>query len=119
MPGNDEKIKTRIEEAEKTIAKEVSEWDAENEPTDQINPTDTQKDQVEKEDMDTDAMDTVGSETNQEQLPDIDTADLANSAIPDVSGEREEQAEKQPDTSKDQGDDGGEVVEGDEDTVIY
>ena len=118
LPGDDENIKTQVEKAEAIIQKEIFTWDAENKPLGEEAPPDTKTQPPEKEENDAGTAETVGSVTYKEQLSSPKPPDSANpngTVMPDV----EERPAESLETMKDQGDDGGEVVEGEEDTVIY
>lgn len=63
-------------------------------------------------------METVGSSTNEGKPPSLNASETTNTNGTD-SPNTQRKATEPPEASKDQGDDGGEVVEGEEDTVIY
>jgi hypothetical protein len=63
-------------------------------------------------------VETVGSSANEGKPPSPKTTEDTNMNGTTSPGAQRKTPEP-PDSSKDQGDDGGEVVEGEEDTVIY
>lgn len=117
MPGDDIKIKAQVEEAEKTIEHEIAQFEEENPESNQQVPDADNND--------------PGSKTD--EVPASETVGLANDlpeSFPNTHGDTDKSPSPTPDaplqsvelsdTSKDQGDDGGDIVlEGDEDTVIY
>ena len=63
-------------------------------------------------------METVGSSTNEGKPPSLNASETTNMNGTDSPNTQRKSTEP-PEASKDQVDDGGEVVEGEEDTVIY
>lgn len=123
LPGDEDKIKSQVQEAEEKIEREAAEWDAENAAkNDEPPPTANEHSPGPKEEN---VGDMVGSAVHEEQpsspKPSEDTnmnvvvAAIAATATSDAQSKTNEP----PEAAKDQGDDGGEVVEGEEDTVIY
>jgi len=119
VPAEKDKIKGQIEEAKEEIERQVSQHEIEN-PASPKTP-------IPKvvEAMDTDpteisngASEIVGKETDTAHAPILE-AETTNNDTPKPSPDIQEKPEKQEEAEKDTGDDGGEVVEGEEDTVIY
>lgn len=122
-PGDDEKIKAQVREAEESIEREAKQWDIDNVATnDEVRPSKNgEADPPETEEEDARAVDTVGAATNGEQpsSPKIsEDTNMNDTAASTESGEKELPAEPS-DAVKDHVDNGEEVVEGEEDTVIY
>lgn len=122
MPGDDDKIKAQIKEAEERVKRETTQWDADNPQTNGESSDVKEMKASEINDVDADAttnadrMDTVGSEIDKGEPPELNLSNDANGDIPVMSDVQEAPQQLE---AKDQGDDGGEVVEGEEDTVIY
>lgn len=118
LPGDEEKLKAQIEEAEGQVRVETEQWDEEHPIADSEFHSNTEPKVPVPEDQEKENSDTVGSITNGENLPipkQSEDTNMNGTAVPD----NEQQPSQPPESSKDQGDDGGEVVEGEEDTVIY
>lgn len=116
MPGDGDKIKGQVKEAEDIIDRELSQWDAENPISDDKSSEEVAVLPPEKLTDEDVQMDTVGNET--EKPPEPNNSNDINADAPATTNGKGKSAEPQ-ESSKDQGDDGGEVVEGEEDTVIY
>ncbi|KAK4690653.1 hypothetical protein P7C71_g6184, partial [Lecanoromycetidae sp. Uapishka_2] len=120
LPSQEARITSQVAEAEATIERENKQWDAEYANPEQKEISDEEKKPPEpSEAAETNGHeDTVGSPADREK-PSSPKADedtnMNDTTPPDVPGKTTEP----PEGSKDHGDDGGEVVEGDEDTVIY
>ena len=124
LPGDEEKIKAQVEEAEQTIDRESNQWDEDHPSADPArSPPEKAKEQPESEVTHDDGQkdNTVGSvDADQEAstaLP-VNSEDTNMEDAADTNGERRH-TESPEDAAKDHGDDGGEVLVGEEDTVIY
>lgn len=113
-----------MEEANETIEREAKQWDIDNVATNDENLTSTNggADPPETKEEDAQAIDTVGAATNREQRSTstmIEDTNLSD-AVVSKEEEREMEMPAEPiEVVKDLGDNGEEVVEGEEDTVIY
>ena len=108
---------------EETIEREAKQWDIQNVAADDRapSPTTVDTDLPETKEGDARALDTVGATTNKEQPSSLEESEDTNMKDAGASEEPSEK-EKPAETSegvKDHGDNGEEVVEGEEDTVIY
>lgn len=124
LPSEDAKIKSQIEVAEASIQQETEQLESENtkgtdEP--QAEPKgSTPEPNVDREQKPEDAKETVGSEGNILQETDSLRKDASTDKKPEQSDPETEQARtNHQDNAKDQDDDGDEMVEADEDMVIY
>ena len=120
LPSQEERIKAQVEDAEETIDKDRDQWDKEHPAS--------QRQERKEEKTDSPRIrgpissnsdgDTVGFPEEKEKpsspSPDEDTN--MNGAPPP---ENQLKVTEPPEGPKDHVDDGGEVVEGEEDTVIY
>lgn len=142
-PGDEAVIHEQIEEAETTVAREVAEFEARYPPEafvrEDLEPISTSKDDQAVErpetteqqpESTTETPQTSAPETNSHQGQDsaeatslpAPLANGAESAKADVaasSGEADTADQEQADAHRAAEDDGGEVVEDNEDTVIY
>ncbi|KAL9603923.1 MAG: hypothetical protein Q9219_000861 [cf. Caloplaca sp. 3 TL-2023] len=128
FPGEDAKIKSQIEAAEGTAQREIEQFEAEiakdsskSEP-DPKTPGDKPKADSEKQAED--SKETVGSETN--SVPKVNGLENEGStdikpepSAPEVESLPVNPEDNSGDHSKEHDDDGGEMVEADEDMVIY
>lgn len=108
---------------EESIEREARQWDIDNVATnDEAHPsTNGDADPPETQEEDARAVDTVGAATNGEDpsSPKLSEDTNVNDTIASMdSGEKEMPAEPS-EAAKDHGDNGEELVEGEEDTVIY
>ena len=122
MPGDEEKIKAQVTEAEESIEREAKQWDMDEEATKGEAPSRSDnKGPAEAKEDDAGTVETVGAATNEGQpsSPKIsEDTNMTDTAGLMESGEEERPAEPS-EAVKDHGDNGEEVVEGEEDTVIY
>lgn len=124
LPSEDVRIKSQIEAAEDTIQRATAQFDSETtEATTGSQPVATApsaESKLDPEQGTEGAMETVGSESNIPQEADSlgKGGDTDKQADPSPS-EPEPASTEQQDSSKDHEDDGGEMVEADEDMVIY
>ena len=136
LPGDEDKIKSQIEEAEQTIERESAQFDIHEVDMEQLPPAELDGEKSLKEDakvqeaskLVVDPSETVGPGTDREENHEIEEVSTTNTHKPleqslrveeDPEQMEFEKAVEPPEASKDQHDDGGEVVEGEEDTVIY
>lgn len=123
MPGDEEKIKAQVEEAEESVEKEAKQWDIDNPATNDEAPSSTNggADPPKIKEDDDRAVDTVGAATNVEQpsSPKISEDTNMNDTVASMEPEEKEVPAEPSEATKDLGDNGEEVVEGEEDTVIY
>lgn len=113
-----------MEEAKETIEREAKQWDIENLATNDgtLPSTKGGADPPEAKEEDGQAIDTVGAATNGEQLSISKIFEDTNMSDAVTSKEETQEMEMPAESSeavKDLGDNGEEVVEGEEDTVIY
>ena len=116
--GEEEKIKTQIDEAREIINQELSQFNIDNPSGPENYPSDARRErhrEPEKTNEEDAEMDGKDTNTGAPELPQISGTDTNNTAM----SEAKQRPPTMPETTKDNGDDGGEVVEGDEDTVIY
>lgn len=113
-----------MEEAKETIEREAMQWDIDNPATNEedLDLTKGGADPPQAKEEEAQAIDTVGAATNREQLSTPKISDDTN--MSDVIASKEEVQEMElpagsSEAVKDLGDNGEEVVEGEEDTVIY
>ena len=122
LPGDEEKINEQVKDAQATVDKEAADWDAERQiskvpekdaVTENSNPESTAFQPPE------DRMETVGDAPKKEEDPSgPDIAD-SDANVEPLSTRDEPAKADMHEASKDHGADGEEVVEGEEDTVIY
>ncbi|CAF9934158.1 MAG: hypothetical protein ALECFALPRED_005873 [Alectoria fallacina] len=122
-PSDEQKIKAQVEAVEESIEREAKQWDIDNVATnDEAHPpTNGDADPPETQEEDARVVDTVGAATNGEDpsSPKLSEDTNVNDTIASMdSGEKEMPAEPS-EAAKDHGDNGEELVEGEEDTVIY
>lgn len=118
LPGDEAKIKSQIENAERTIEDEIAQFEEENPDTDNSISNANQKHSDATDDGAV-ASETVGL-ANDLQEPSNSAANTDTNTNPDLASDVPSKSVLSPDISKDHGDDGGEIVlEGEEDTVIY
>ena len=127
IPSEEERIKAQVEETEAIIEKEREQWEAEN-PTDeqQVPPdSDSKTEPPETKETTNGQTDTVGDSTNNEEgeppgpKSEEEDTNMNGTASPGDERKTAEPAEAEPAEAAKDHDDGGEVVEGEEDTVIY
>ena len=125
LPGDEEKIKAQVSEAEETIDRESTQWDEDHPSADpELAPPDRAEEQPESKEPhdDNDQKDTVGSTDADQEHPSAPPVNAEDTNMEDAAitnGERKHTEPPPEEASKDHGDDGGEVVVGEEDTVIY
>lgn len=123
LPGDEEKIKAQVEEAEESVGKEAKQWDLDNLATNDEAPSSTNGDagpsQTNEENAR--AVDTVGAATDvgQPSSPKNSEDTNMNDPVASMEPEEKEVSAEPSEAVKDLGDNGEEVVEGEEDTVIY
>ncbi|KAL8704642.1 MAG: hypothetical protein Q9201_002228 [Fulgogasparrea decipioides] len=124
LPSEDAKIKSQIEAAEDTIQRETARFDSESaqaatESQSVPKPPLTESKSDPEQGIDH-AMETVGPESNITQEAGVSANGGATDKKADpVPPEPEAKSAKPEEIPKDQEDDGGEMVEADEDMVIY
>ena len=119
MPGDEDKIKSQIEEAERLIAQENSQHDRET-PLRGLNRTgNNNEDQPPTKSSTSDTLRTVGPGTNELESPASQQDKQNTNTEPLVEPETGPKTSQTTELAKEQGDDGDEMVEGEEDTVIY
>lgn len=119
MPSEEDKIKSQITEAEQDVERETEQFDIEN-PQDGAHAargTNNERPRVEDSKPQPDPLRTVGPDTDKEAKPDSEEPSITNAD--DAAESNIRKAVEPTDAPKDHNDDGGEVVEGEEDTVIY
>lgn len=124
MPADEEKIKDQVKEAEELIEKEAKQREmdemAANEDAPPSKSGDADPPEIKEEDAQT--VDTVGTATNGDPEPSSpkisEDTNMKDTVASTESGENEIPTEA-AETVKDHGDNGEEVLEGEEDTVIY
>ena len=123
MPGDEEKIKAQVKEAEESVEKEAKQWDTDDgATTDEVPPPKTgDTDPGETKEVDAQTVDTVGAATNGDEpsSPKITEDTNMTDAITSTELEEKSKLVEPCEAVKDHGDNGEEVVEGEEDTVIY
>lgn len=123
MPGDEEKIKAQVKEAEELIEREAKQCEmdemAANEGAPPSKSGDADPPEIKEEDART--VDTVGTATNGDQPPSPKIAEDTNmkDVLTSAESEEKEVPAEPSEAVKDHGDNGEEVVEGEEDTVIY
>jgi len=121
LPSQEEGIKAQIAEAEATIEEENEQWDIEHPATEQKEVLDEHNEPLEPAEaaVTNGHGDTVGSPADKEEKPSspnpAEDTNMSDTTTPYIKDKPTEPI----DGPKDHGDDGGEVVEGEEDTVIY
>ena len=116
LPKEEERVKSQIEQAEQDVERETEEFDNDN-PSRGAGVLYEERSQAEERNQ-TDPSKTVGFNTNQVAKRGSEDPIITDSDAP-VEPMEIEQTGATAESSKDHHDDGGEVVEGDEDTVIY
>ena len=117
MPREEEEIKAQIERVEQDIEREIEQSDVDN-PDGATGAPDDRQDEEESKIHQPDPMETVGPITDNEAQIGTENSNATNAdAVSEVVKMKVEF--ELPEASKDHNDDGGEVVEGEEDTVIY
>ena len=126
LPSEEERIKAQVEETEAIIEKEREQWEAENPADEQQVPpdSDSKTEPPETKETTNGQTDTVGDTTNNEEGeppgPKVEgDTNMNGTASPGDERKTTEPAEAEPTEAAKDHDDGGEVVEGEEDTVIY
>lgn len=132
--SEEEKIKAQITEMEATVARELQEQKISQESSDQSRPSGTGSkdivmDETSRQESDGGREDEVGSSTESVETKEMEVNDSTKEQEKHGSpaeGSMNESppppariTERLPDDTKDQGDDQGDLVEGDEDAVIY
>ena len=109
LPGDEARINDQVRETEELVSQELSQYDIDHptSPKDHKSGPDQEVNQEPKESVNTDLIEDGKEKSNGTNSNNIEMLD----ASPKTS--------ERPEAAKDTGDDGGEVVEGDEDTVIY
>lgn len=121
LPGQDVKIKSQVVEAERIIEHDSAQRQAEEATDEQLPVSDPPHDRVSEqaEKKSEPALeDTVGSNTDKEEDPNRGESGTTNADQLTEPADSQETSEP-PEALKDQNDDGGEVMEAAEDTVIY
>ena len=113
LPGDDDRIRRQIQETEETVAQENGRQDPDvkREPLQPSNDTDPADMEIDKDDR-KEEDGKKNSETDPGEPRAYGSPTNEDAVLPDAAPETTAGA-------KDTGDDGGEVVEGEEDTVIY
>lgn len=119
MPSEEERLKSQITQAEQDVERETEKFDIENpqDGADAAKGTSNERPRIEESKPQPDPLQTVGPDTDRAANPDNEELSITNAdahAESDVG-----KAVEPPEAPKDHNDDGGEVVEGEEDTVIY
>ncbi len=119
LPSEEDKIKIQITQAEQDVERETEQFDIGNpqDGADAAKGTSNESQRVEEGKPQPDPLQTVGPATDKAANPDSEELSITNEDDPAESDIRK--TVEPPDAPKDHNDDGGEVVEGDEDTVIY
>lgn len=119
MPSEEDKIKSQITQAEQDVEREVEQFDIGNPPDGPhaASGTSNERPRVEESKPQPEPLETVGPDTDEGAKPDNEEPSITNAddAVEPIISK----AVEPPDAPKDHNDDGGEVVEGEEDTVIY
>ena len=119
MPGDEDRIKSQIEEAERLIAEENSQHDREN-PLRGFDKTGSNnEDQRPATRSTSNPLRTVGPGTNELESPASQHDKRKTNTEPLMEPETGAKTSETTELAKEQGDDGDEMVEGEEDTVIY
>ncbi|KAL9135581.1 MAG: hypothetical protein Q9175_003230 [Cornicularia normoerica] len=122
-PGDEEKIKVQVEEAKQSIEREATQWDIDTVATNDEAPPSTNggADPPETKEEDAQVVDTVGAATNGEEPsnPKRSEDTNMNDTVASIGPGEKEMPDEPSEAIKDLGDNGEEVVEGEEDTVIY
>jgi len=119
LPSEEDKIKSQITQAEQDVERENEQFDIDNpqDGADAAKGISTEPPRVEESKPQPDPLQTVGPDTDKGAKPESEEPSITNADDPAESNIRK--AVEPPDAPKDHNDDGGEVVEGEEDTVIY
>lgn len=119
--SQDVKIKSQVVEAERIIESDSVQREAEEAADEQLPglnpPNDRVSEEAEKK-SEAALEDTVGSNTDKEEDPNRGDSGITNTDQLTKPADSQETSEP-PEALKDQNDDGGEVMEAAEDTVIY
>lgn len=121
LPGQDVRIKSQLVEAERMIERDSAQRDVEEAGDEQIpllNPPDDRGSEQAEKKSEPALEDTVGSNTDTEEDPNREESGITNTDQLTEPADSQEASEP-PEALKDQNDDGGEVMEAAEDTVIY
>ena len=121
LPSEDAKIKSQVQEAEATIQHETEQRDPENtiaaQPDSEAPNVEVKTSLAGESGV---AKETVGSEAdNAEKANDLAKEESTDKKPEFPPSEIKEVPMDQPDNAKDHDDDGGEMMEADEDMVIY
>ena len=113
-----------MEEAKETIEREAKQWDIDNVATNDeiLTSTNGGADPPETKEEDAQAIETVGAATNREQRSTskiIEDTNMSDAVVSNEEAREMEMSAEPTEVVKDLGDNGEEVVEGEEDTVIY
>lgn len=117
--GDEETIRDQVKEAEETIELEVSQYRAQDPSKSESPPPKSEKEGIRKQPelRAAEGQPALDNDTDKEQLETVEDKISGNAESADH--DLQYNVNDQPENSRDTGDDGGEVVEGDEDTVIY
>jgi len=118
LPSEEDKIKSQITQAEQDVERENEQFDIDNpqDGADAARGISNGPPRVESKPQ-PDLLQTVGPDTDKGAKAEREELSITNADDPAESNIRK--AVEPPDVPKDHNDDGGEVVEGEEDTVIY
>ena len=119
MPGDEDKIKSQVEEAERLIAQENSQHDRENSVRGLNRTGSNNEDHPPTKRSTSDTLRTVGPGTNEVESPASQQDKRNTNTEPLMEPENGPKTSETTELAKEQGDDGDEMVEGEEDTVIY
>lgn len=108
-------IKTQVKDAEAKIETESAQWEADNPPLVEASEGVENAKSVEREEKT--EVEVVGENTNEEDRPVQEIASATNGHDPHTTDERKKTAVSE--AANHQGTEGEEMVEGEEDTVIY
>ena len=121
LPGDDDIIKSQIQEAEQLISQENSQHDVGSPSTDPSAAEIKIEDHTKLAGNESKPSVTVGPIPNEDESaasqPEVRDTNTKSPMEPEPI--LDTTTDVPPETSKEQGDDGGEMVEGEEDTVIY
>ena len=120
LPDEEEKIQAQKREAEEIVDKETTQWDEDHAAADPEHPSEMEDKQPKPNDISKDEKDKVGSDSMTNGEASSAPANSENTNMDDVTmSDLEPKHTDTPEVSKDHGDDGGEELIGEEDTVIY
>ncbi|KAI4158812.1 MAG: hypothetical protein LQ342_007109 [Letrouitia transgressa] len=121
LPGDDDKIKSQVEEAEETIERERAQFESNLSDENPNLTQDKDSARFNPEEGGSEQKETVGSEINlpneQRKSPSNNNTNVETNKNPTPNSVK--QASNLQESSKEHEDDGGEMVEADEDMVIY